>query len=73
MSNPFDVQIGSTFGVLVNGEGQYSLWPARLAIPCGWVAVLTDQDPDTCAAFIEGRWTDLRPASLRDRMNSSGG
>ncbi len=34
MTNPFDDEDGE-FLVLVNDEGQHSLWPAQLAVPAG--------------------------------------
>ena len=38
MTNPFEAQDGN-FLVLVNAEGQYSLWPDFKEIPAGWTAV----------------------------------
>ena len=38
MTNPFDDESG-TFLVLVNHEGQYSLWPAFAEVPEGWEVV----------------------------------
>ncbi len=38
MTNPFEDENG-TFLVLVNHEGQYSLWPSFREIPQGWTAV----------------------------------
>ncbi|MGW1266381.1 MbtH family NRPS accessory protein, partial [Streptomyces drozdowiczii] len=35
MTNPFDDESGR-FVTLVNGEGQYSLWPAHIEVPSGW-------------------------------------
>lgn len=64
MANPFDDQSG-TFGVLVNGEGQYSLWPAFVRTPDGWTAVLEEGTHQECLDYIESSWTDMRPASLR--------
>ena len=38
MTNPFENENGE-FIVLVNHEGQYSLWPTFKEIPAGWSAV----------------------------------
>jgi len=65
--NPFDDENG-TFSVLVNEEGQHSLWPAFAAVPGGWTVTLADTDRATCLAHIEREWTDLRPRSLRDAL-----
>ena len=35
MANPFDAETGE-FLILVNDEGQYSLWPAFREPPAGW-------------------------------------
>ena len=38
MTNPFDNEDGSFF-VLVNDEGQHSLWPSFAEVPAGWTRV----------------------------------
>ncbi len=63
MTNPFDDPEG-TFSVLVNDEGQHSLWPSFAAVPDGWTAVLTDATKDEAERHVEEHWTDLRPLSL---------
>lgn len=63
MSNPFE-DADALYLVLVNEEGQYSLWPAGIAIPGGWVTVLTADSRSNCLAYIEEQWTDMRPNSL---------
>ncbi|WP_454907646.1 MbtH family protein [Variovorax gossypii] len=63
MSNPFDDKDAS-FMVLVNAEGQHSLWPAFIAVPAGWDVALAATDRAACGAFIEANWTDMRPRSL---------
>ncbi|MEU7582042.1 MbtH family protein [Streptomyces sp. NPDC041068] len=65
MSNPFDDQDG-TFLVLVNDEGQHSLWPAFAQRPQGWQVALDEGPRDAALAFIEENWTDMRPRSLRE-------
>ncbi|REK87015.1 MbtH family protein [Streptomyces inhibens] len=61
--NPFDDEHG-TFKVLINAEGQYSLWPSFAEVPQGWEVRLSDSGRARCQAYIEEHWTDLRPASL---------
>jgi MbtH protein len=63
MSNPFDDENGQ-FVVLVNAEGQYSLWPSFADVPAGWEVRLTDSALADCEAYVEANWTDMRPASL---------
>jgi MbtH protein len=63
MTNPFDNEDGS-FLVLVNDEGQHSLWPAFAEVPEGWTRVYGEASRPECLAYVEENWTDLRPKSL---------
>jgi MbtH protein len=63
MSNPFDDK-NATFLVLVNEEGQHSLWPSFIEVPAGWQVALAAADRAACSAFVEANWTDMRPRSL---------
>ncbi|MFI0982563.1 MbtH family protein [Streptomyces sp. NPDC021093] len=63
MPNPFEDPDG-TFLVLVNDEGQHSLWPEFAAVPEGWAVVLGASDRPACVAYVEENWQDLRPRSL---------
>lgn len=63
MTNPFDNENG-TFLVLVNDEGQHSLWPAFAEIPEGWKTVFGEAGRPECLEFVEQNWTDMRPKSL---------
>ncbi|MEV8631152.1 MbtH family protein [Streptosporangium sp. NPDC051023] len=65
MSNPFDEET-ATFKVLVNHEGQYSLWPSANAVPDGWQVRLDDAGRDECVSYVEEHWTDMRPRSLAE-------
>jgi MbtH protein len=72
-SDRSDVTIdGGSFQVLLNAEEQYSLWPAKLAVPPGWRQTGPMGTRDDCLAFINATWTDLRPKSLRDAMAMPG-
>jgi MbtH protein len=63
VSNPFEDN-SALYKVLVNDEGQYSLWPGSLSVPDGW-AVMHDTDSrSNCIEYIEESWTDMRPKSL---------
>ncbi len=63
MSNPFDDDEGR-FYVLVNDEGQHSLWPTFSAIPAGWTKVFGEDSRQACLNYVNENWTDLRPKSL---------
>jgi MbtH protein len=67
MSNPFDNEDGS-FLVLVNDEGQHSLWPAFAEVPDGWTPVHGAAARQDCLDYVEQNWTDLRPKSLIAEM-----
>jgi MbtH protein len=57
-----------TYVVVVNAEEQYSIWPAEKPIPAGWSAVGAPGPKADCLKYIEEVWTDMRPLSLRKRM-----
>lgn len=63
MTNPFDDD-DHKFFVLINDEGQHSLWPEHLDVPAGWVHVGPHGDRTTCLTWIDAHWTDMRPLSL---------
>jgi MbtH protein len=58
--NAFEVPDG-TYCVLVNGAGQYSLWPAFADAPAGWAVAHGPTDRPSCVDFVARNWTDLRP------------
>ncbi|MEV0414679.1 MbtH family protein [Streptomyces sp. NPDC050448] len=66
-SNPFD-DVNGRFYVLVNDEQQHSLWPSFTEVPAGWRIVFGEESRDNCLTYVEDKWTDLRPQSLRDAM-----
>ncbi|GHC89665.1 protein mbtH [Nocardiopsis terrae] len=70
MSNPFEDADGS-FHVLVNEEGQHSLWPSFAEVPQGWNPVLRDVDRDEALEYVDANWTDMRPRSLVEAMERS--
>ncbi|MFB6936814.1 MbtH family protein [Streptomyces sp. HUAS 31] len=70
MTNPFDNENG-TFLVLVNDEGQHSLWPVFAEIPQGWTTAFGEASRAECLEFVEQNWTDMRPKSLVARMEGT--
>ncbi|KUN78002.1 MbtH family protein [Streptomyces griseoruber] len=68
-TNPFDDADGR-FLVLVNDEGQHSLWPSFAEVPGGWTVVLDGGTREACLEYIEANWTDLRPRSLAASMDT---
>ena len=69
--NPFDDDNGR-FLVLVNDEEQHSLWPAFADVPAGWRVVYGEADRAACLDYIEKNWPDIRPKSLRERLEGQG-
>ncbi|MGE0035715.1 MAG: MbtH family protein [Xanthobacteraceae bacterium] len=67
MTNPFEDENG-TYHVLVNDEGQHSLWPSFVDVPKGWTIVHNTDSRAACLEFINRNWTDMRPNSLIRRM-----
>ncbi len=60
---------GDEFIVLVNDEGQHSVWPSASAVPHGWEQRGPVGSKVECLAFIEEHWTDMRPVSLQKAMS----
>jgi MbtH protein len=67
MTNPFEDETG-VFHVLVNHEGQHSLWPAFREVPEGWTIVHKSDTRAACLGYINENWTDMRPKGLIERM-----
>ncbi|WP_018352465.1 MbtH family protein [Longispora albida] len=65
--NPFEDASG-TYLVLINDEGQYSLWPEFAAVPAGWSVAKTASSRQSCLDYVNEHWTDMRPKSLIEAM-----
>ena len=59
------------YKVVVNHEEQYSIWFADREIPAGWTEVGKSGTKDECLAYIKEVWTDMRPLSLRRKMDEA--
>jgi len=71
VTNPFEDENG-TYHVLINDEGQHSLWPAFIDVPEGWTIVHKSDTRAACLEYVNQNWTDMRPNSLIRRMQESG-
>jgi MbtH protein len=69
MTNPFD-DLDAQYQVLVNQEGQHTLWPDFAKVPAGWQVVHGPGDRQACIDYVESHWTDLRPKSLIAAMKA---
>ncbi|MDY7091378.1 MAG: MbtH family protein [Acidobacteriota bacterium] len=58
----------TTYKVVINHEEQYSIWPDDRENPLGWHDVGKSGTKQECLDHIEEVWTDMRPLSLRKKM-----
>ena len=56
------------YRVVINHEGQYSIWPADRENPLGWNDAGKSGTRQECLDYIKEVWTDMRPLSLRKKM-----
>lgn len=57
--------MSTLYDVVVNHEGQYSVWPVVKALPKGWTKAGKHGSKESCLEYVSEVWTDMRPASLR--------
>jgi MbtH protein len=67
VTNPFE-DVDASYVVLVNDEGQHSLWPVFADVPDGWRVIFGEAGREACLGFIEESWSDMRPKSLIEAM-----
>jgi MbtH protein len=56
------------YKVVVNHEEQYSIWPVDKEDALGWTDEGKSGTKEECLAHIKEVWTDMRPLSLRKKM-----
>jgi uncharacterized protein YbdZ (MbtH family) len=56
------------YKVVLNHEEQYSIWPEYKENPLGWKDAGKAGPKAECLAYIKDVWTDMRPLSLRRKM-----
>jgi MbtH protein len=59
------------YKVVVNHEEQYSIWPIERENPLGWRDAGKSGSKTECLAHIREVWTDMRPLSLRKKMEET--
>jgi uncharacterized protein YbdZ (MbtH family) len=59
------------YKVVVNDEEQYSIWPADRENALGWKDAGKTGPKAECLDYIKGVWTDMRPLSLRKKMEEA--
>ena len=60
---------GDSFKILVNDEGQHSIWPSGQPIPAGWQQVGPVGPKPDCLEWIKTHWPDIAPKSLREVLH----
>jgi MbtH protein len=68
MSSRDEQEDKTIYKVVVNHEEQYSIWPADRENALGWNDAGKTGTKAECLAYIEEVWTDMRPLSLRKKM-----
>ncbi|MFE7414558.1 MbtH family protein [Streptomyces laurentii] len=63
MTHPFDDPSG--YRVLVNSLEQHSMWPSGVPVPAGWSPVFGPDSRQACSHYVESRWSDMRPVTVR--------
>ena len=63
----------TVYRVVRNDEEQYSLWAADRCNAPGWQDAGKTGTRSECLAYIDSVWTDMRPRSLRQRIEAGKG
>jgi len=63
-----DKEDTTIYKVVVNHEEQYSIWPEYKENPLGWKDAGKEGPKAECLDYIKEVWTDMRPLSLRRKM-----
>jgi MbtH protein len=61
----------TVYKVVLNHEEQYSIWPAERENAPGWRDEGKRGTKQECLAHIKEVWTDMRPLSLRKKMEEN--
>lgn len=59
------------YTVVISDEEQYSIWLEYSEIPYGWRSAGKTGTKQECLEYIKEVWTDMRPLSLRKKMDAS--
>jgi MbtH protein len=71
MARDDDGEDTTIYKVVVNHEEQYSIWPANRENALGWTDAGKSGPKAECLAYIKEVWTDMRPRSLREKMQEA--
>jgi MbtH protein len=66
-----DKEDTAIYKVVVNHEEQYSIWPVDRENALGWKDAGKSGLKAECLEYIKEVWTDMRPLSLRKKMEEA--
>ena len=66
-----DAEDTTIYKVVMNHEEQYSICPADRENPLGWTDAGKSGLKAECLEYIKEVWTDMRPLSLRKKMEAA--
>ena len=66
-----ETEDSTLYKVVMNHEEQYSIWPADRENAPGWKDAGRQGPKAECLEHIKQVWTDMRPLSLRKRMEAA--
>ena len=66
-----EMEDSTIYVVVRNQEEQYSIWPEYRPLPNGWMAVSMKGPKNVCLAYIKEVWKDMRPLSVREKLQGS--
>ena len=69
MKKELTINTADIFTVVVNHEKQYSIWPVDKEVPEGWDTAKMKGTKEACLKYINEVWIDMRPLSLRKKMD----
>jgi MbtH protein len=69
---PEETEDKTIYKVVLNHEEQYSIWPSHRENALGWKDAGKSGTKAECLAYIKEVWTDMRPLSLRKKMQEQG-
>jgi len=67
----YDWDARSSYKVLVNRDKLYAIWPEDRETPKGWKDIGQRGSRDLCLNYIEEVWTDMRPLTIRQRLDEA--
>ena len=69
--NTDEKEDNTIYKVVLNHEEQSSIWPAGRENPFGWRDAGKSGPKAECLGYIKEVWTDMRPLSLRQKMEEA--